>query len=161
MTPQRVITIGVYGFTAETFFSALTSAEVDLFCDLRARRGLRGPDYAFANSKRLQARLVEFGIDYQHFPELAPTAEIRSLQHRADSHIGVAKRGRSELDERFVLAYRSLLAEPAAVAALEQITEAAAAPALFCVERLPTACHRSLVAERLARDGIPIEHLVP
>src|SRR4051794_10361443 len=118
MTPQRVITIGVYGFTAETFFSALIGAEVDLFCDLRARRGLRGRDYAFANSRRLQARLGEFGIEYHHFPELAPTAEIRSLQHRADTDTGVAKRGRSELDERFVAAYRSLLTEPAVAAAL-------------------------------------------
>jgi hypothetical protein len=34
--------------------------------------------------------------------------------------------------------------------------------ALFCVERDPEACHRSLIARRLAaRHGVAIEHLRP
>jgi hypothetical protein len=34
--------------------------------------------------------------------------------------------------------------------------------ALFCVEREPAACHRSLVAARLSRDlGLDVEHLGP
>jgi uncharacterized protein (DUF488 family) len=34
--------------------------------------------------------------------------------------------------------------------------------ALFCVERDPEACHRSLIAQRLAeRHGVTIEHLRP
>jgi hypothetical protein len=33
--------------------------------------------------------------------------------------------------------------------------------ALFCVEREPAACHRSLLATRLQRDlDLPVEHLV-
>jgi Protein of unknown function, DUF488 len=37
-----------------------------------------------------------------------------------------------------------------------------AASALFCVERDPEACHRSIVAERLAAEfGVPISHIVP
>jgi hypothetical protein len=33
---------------------------------------------------------------------------------------------------------------------------------LFCVERAPAACHRSLLAERLAGDlGAEVMHLVP
>jgi hypothetical protein len=36
------------------------------------------------------------------------------------------------------------------------------ATALFCVERDPEACHRSLVAERLeAEHGLAVEHLRP
>jgi hypothetical protein len=36
------------------------------------------------------------------------------------------------------------------------------AGALFCVERDPEACHRSLIAERLATEhGIAVEHLRP
>jgi uncharacterized protein (DUF488 family) len=158
---QRVITIGVYGFTSDAFFSALVTAKVDLFCDLRARRGVRGRDYAFANSQRLQARLRDFGIRYSHFPELAPTSEIRSLQHQADREVGVAKRERGRLADSFTTAYLGLLTGPAALAALDRIASTASVPALFCVERLPSACHRSLVAERLARDTIPVEHLVP
>jgi hypothetical protein len=34
--------------------------------------------------------------------------------------------------------------------------------ALFCVEREPAACHRSLLADRLAKDlGLPARHLLP
>lgn len=34
--------------------------------------------------------------------------------------------------------------------------------ALFCVEREPAACHRSLLAQRLADDlGLPVQHLTP
>jgi uncharacterized protein (DUF488 family) len=158
---HRVITIGVYGFTSDAFFSALVTADVDLFCDLRARRGLRGRDYAFANSQRLQARLRDLGIRYLHFPELAPTTEIRSLQHGADSEVGVAKRERVQLGDSFMTAYLALLTGSPALAALDRIASIASVPALFCVERMPSACHRSLVAECLARDSIPIEHLVP
>jgi uncharacterized protein (DUF488 family) len=151
----------VYGFTADAFFSALVTADVDLFCDLRARRGLRGRDYAFANSQRLQARLRDIGIRYLHFPELAPTTEIRSLQHRADTEVGVAKRERVRLGDSFITAYLALLTGPPALAALDRIASIASVPALFCIERMPSACHRSLVAERLARDAIPVEDLVP
>ena len=58
---------------------------VDTFCDLRARRGVRGREYAFANSQRLQARLAELGIRYVHRLDLAPSAATRSQQHAADA----------------------------------------------------------------------------
>nr|MBA3379353.1 hypothetical protein [Chloroflexia bacterium] len=33
---------------------------------------------------------------------------------------------------------------------------------LFCVERVPAACHRSLLAERLAGDlGVEVMHILP
>ena len=36
------------------------------------------------------------------------------------------------------------------------------ATALLCVERDPEACHRSLIAERLATEhGVEVTHLVP
>ena len=48
----EVLTIGAYGWDAETFFDALVRERVGVFCDLRRRRGVRGPEYAFANSAR-------------------------------------------------------------------------------------------------------------
>lgn len=38
----EIYTIGVYGSTEETFFSKLIAAQVDLFVDIRQRRGVRG-----------------------------------------------------------------------------------------------------------------------
>lgn len=57
-----IMTIGVYGFDEQSFFQALQNARVDTLCDIRARRGVRGSDYAFANSERLQKRLTELNI---------------------------------------------------------------------------------------------------
>jgi hypothetical protein len=158
---ERVATIGVYGFDADCFFAAVLDARTDLFCDLRARRGVRGRDYAFANARRLEQRLGELGIAYRHFPELAPTKEIRSLQHAADASAGTGKRARGELAPAFVQAYDRQLDTANARAALEVIRETSAAPLLLCVERTPAACHRSLAAARLAGESIPIDHLLP
>ena len=52
----RVATIGVYGFDADSFLAALRDAGVTLLLDVRQRRGVRGPQYAWANSKRLASR---------------------------------------------------------------------------------------------------------
>lgn len=161
MPPQRIVTIGVYGFSAEEFFQTLAGAEIDLFCDLRARRGVRGREYAYANARRLEARLADLAIEYTHVPALAPTKEIRSLQHVADTNLGVPRRRREELHPAFVRGYEALLDGTEAGTALERIRQQASAPALFCVERLPTACHRSLAAARLSSGLVPVEDIVP
>src|ERR687893_197609 len=92
-----VATIGVYGFTAQTFLDALREARVGLLIDVRQRRGVRGSEYAWANSARLQAALAEAGVEYRPHRELAPTTELRQLQYREDERLGVGKRSRSEL----------------------------------------------------------------
>jgi uncharacterized protein (DUF488 family) len=161
MPLERILTIGVYGFSVEQFFAALEAATTDLFCDLRARRGVRGREYAFANATRLQRELTAGHIEYRHFPALAPTREIRGVQYQADAAADVAKRKRDQLDPAFVDRYQQLLRTPEAEADLAEIATAAA-PILFCVERLPQACHRSLVAARLAEGRqISIENITP
>src|SRR5215212_7212853 len=92
-----LLTIGVYGWTADGFIAALRDAGVRLLLDVRQRRGVRGPEYAWANSQRLQARLAEAGIEYRHEKELAPTTELRQLQYAEDDRQGVGKRSRAEL----------------------------------------------------------------
>jgi len=49
--PLEFVTIGVYGWDAERFFAALKAAQVDTFCDIRDRRGVRGAEYAFATAR--------------------------------------------------------------------------------------------------------------
>jgi hypothetical protein len=75
---------------------------------------------------------------------------MRSLQRTADTSTRTAKRTRETLDPAFVESYTHLLATPDASAALVQIEAHATRPLLFCVERAPTACHRSLAATHLA-----------
>lgn len=88
----KLATIGVYGFDGDSFLERLRQADVRLLFDVRQRRGVRGPDYAWANSLRLQAALAEAGIGYRHHRELAPTTELRHLQYAEDDRQGVGKR---------------------------------------------------------------------
>ena len=65
-----VATIGVYGFTLDRFLDTLRGADVRLLLDVRQRRGVRGSEYAWANSARLQSALAASGIAYRHHKEL-------------------------------------------------------------------------------------------
>lgn len=157
----RVATIGVYGFDAERFLGALERAGVELLVDVRQRRGVRGSEYAWANSKRLQAALAAAGIAYEHRLELAPTTELRQLQYAEDARQGVGKRSRAELAPEYVRRYTEEILDPADLWDLVANLPAGGA-ALLCVERDPEACHRSLIAARLAdRHGAAITHLRP
>ena len=160
---MKIVTIGVYGFDEERFFQALLAAEVDTFCDIRQRRGVRGAAYAFANSQRLQRRLAELGIRYLYRQDLAPTKAVRASQAEADKAQKVAKRQRTALGEAFILAYRAeILANFDPQSLLDEAGPDAQVLALFCVEREPTACHRSLVADKLRWDlCLEVEHIRP
>ncbi len=156
------MTIGVYGFTRETFLAALHAAEVQTLLDVRQRRGVRGPEYAWANSLRLQDALAGAGVAYHHHRELAPTTELRQLQYREDDRLGVGKRSRVELAAAYVERYTREILDRADLGAVVGELPSSGAAALLCVERDPEACHRSLVAARLADEhGVTVEHLRP
>jgi uncharacterized protein (DUF488 family) len=160
MQPE-IVTIGVYGFTREAFFQALLDMHVDIFCDLRARRGVRGSQYTFVNSARLQQSLQEIGIRYVHCKELAPSAALRAVQTEEDRQAHIAKRARSTLSQRFIQGYKQeCLALFDARQFMTPISENAAIICLFCVEHEPDACHRSLVAQHLAQElGLHVTHI--
>ncbi len=81
------------------------------------------------------------------------------MQAEADLREGVAKRARSRLGDAFVAAYTAEhLASFDARAFLDE-TAAARPVCLFCVEREPAACHRSLLAAALERAGATVQHL--
>jgi len=158
----KVVTVGVYGWTLDSFLAALRDADVRLLLDVRQRRGVRGSEYAWANAKRLEAALDDARIGYEHHAELAPTTELREVQYRADDQAGVGKRSRSELSPEYAERYAREILDRANLGRLvEELPEAGAA-ALFCVERDPEACHRSLIAGRLESElGFQIAHLRP
>lgn len=159
---MRLMTIGVYGFDEASFFEALQAAGVDTFCDIRLRRGVRGHEYAFANSNHLQQRLAELGIRYLHIKELAPTTEIRAKQFEQDHQEHVGQRSRQRIGEAFAQAYKAeRLAKFDAAAFVRELGDADGL-CLFCVERDPEACHRSLVAAELERVlGVTVHHILP
>jgi uncharacterized protein (DUF488 family) len=159
---RAIATVGVYGATLERFLAALAAAEVRTVLDVRQRRGVRGPEYAWANARRLERAVAEAGLGYRHLRDFAPTTELRRLQYAADDAAGVGKRSRSELAPEYAERYRREILDHADLGELLEALPAAGLGALLCVERDPEACHRSLIAGRLADEhGFEVIDLRP
>jgi uncharacterized protein (DUF488 family) len=160
--PARVATIGVHDWDLDSFLTALGELEHPYVVDVRQRRGVRGPRYAWANSRRLQRALAGAGIPYRHVRDLAPTTELRQLQYAADDAAGVGKRSRQILDPGYVEGYTEQILDRFDLSELLASLPDDVTPVLLCVEAEPAACHRSLVAARLASEhGLDVVHLRP
>jgi len=148
---MEFFTIGVYNSTENEFFEKLTQNNIDTFCDIRQRRGVRGAKYSFVNSNRLQEKLNDLGIKYGYVQDLAPT-EIRELQKEIDAEKGELKSERQELGKVFVIEYKNkILGNFDFEKFFENLDNIGANRiALFCVEEHPEACHRSIVANKIA-----------
>jgi len=158
-----VYTIGVYGSDRSSFFGALENARADVFLDIRTRRAVRGPRYTYANAQRLIAELQARGIAYRHVRELAPGYELLALQHAADAEQGLRYSARTELSSEYLRRYRAEVLNRFDFDALARDLDGFKAPVFFCIERIPQACHRSLVAPKLARalGAEDVVHLIP
>ena len=157
---RTIATVGVYQFSLADFLDALTRHRVAMVVDVRQRRGVRGREYAWANSLRLQAALRDARIHYRHLPELAPTTELRQLQYREDDRLKVGKRSRIELSELYRRRYLTEVLDRVDLRAVLDALPDEMTSALLCVEHDAPACHRSLIAARLqAKYGLPILNL--
>jgi uncharacterized protein (DUF488 family) len=157
---KKVITIGVYGKSEDDFFDTLVKNDIKILWDIRQRRGMRGKTYSFVNSLYLQRKLQELGIQYQYFKQLSPTMEVRLIQNNIDRANRIWKKNRTELSPIFSEAYLSNLKDPEIVKILSDYIKADEAIALFCVECIPEACHRSVLAKKIADIAIvPIQNL--
>ena len=158
----RIATIGVYEFDAPSFIAALD--------ERRRHQGLRHPPaprgarsrYAWANAQRLQRLLAQARIGYEYHPELAPDTELRHLQYRDDDLQGVGKRSRVRLAPEYIREYTEEILDLVPLEPLVGQLPVHGVGALMCVEATARACHRSLVADRLAeRFGFEITHIEP
>jgi uncharacterized protein (DUF488 family) len=160
---MRIVTAGVYGHTTESFFKAIGEARIDVFVDTRRRRAVRGSQYAFANSNRLQEKLAEMGIRYEHRLDLAPTMELVHAQDADDHAKGIRRSDRDDLSSALVEGYTHLVLDNFdSEAFIRSLGDNVESVLIFCVERTPNACHRSLLAHRLANDlGAEVVHILP
>jgi Protein of unknown function, DUF488 len=84
------------------------------------------------------------------------------VQYREDDRLGVGKRSRAELAPEYRERYLREILDQADLGPLLAELPTDRAAALFCVELDPAACHRSLVAERLADEhGVSVMHVLP
>lgn len=149
---NKIYTIGVYNSTERSYFNKLKINDIDLFCDIRQRRGVRGARYKYVNSNYLQNKLQDLGISYLYIKGLAPTNDIRQKQKDADKENSETKKQRVSLGSVFKSEYLKQILEPFDMEKLANALCARGAQNIvfFCVEEHASACHRSLVAQKLS-----------
>ena len=143
-----VFTIGTNKKSLERFIRLLQEAEVDAVIDIRLRNTSQLAGYAKRDDLGFLLR-EGFGIEYQHRPELAPTAEIMNAFKKEQDF--AAYEG----------AFLPLLAERDATAIGHDLLSRFQRPCLLCAEPIPDLCHRRLVAEWWAAHvpGVEVVHL--
>jgi uncharacterized protein (DUF488 family) len=147
-------TLGVYGLTSDQFFDKIVSNKIDTFIDIRRRRAVRGSEYVFVNSNRLQSKLSELGINYIHLYELSPTEDIISIQKDYDKSLKVATRKRDKLSDKFISEFTTNILDKYNMSGLlDQLNKLGSKKALFfCVEAAAEACHRSIITRKLREE---------
>lgn len=135
----EILTIGYQGATPETLFATLGAAGARVVVDVRAVPWSRRPAF----TKRALTRAAETaGFGYVHLPALGNPAK-------------------TDLAGGDTLADR--LASPpgqAALAAVAALLRGQGSVALLCLERDPSACHRTEVATALSvLTGVPVRPL--
>ncbi len=144
-----IITCGVYGFTEDTFEKAVVNAKPDVFVDTRVRRAVRGSQYKFANSQRLQNLLGKNNITYIHNKELAPSRTAVMREGEIDKKKGIALHDREELSDEFIEDYRRKVLDDFDARELIESLGDVERVLIFCVEATPEACHRGLLADAI------------
>lgn len=139
-----VLTIGYEGAALPDFISSLRAAGVSRLIDVRElpisrRRGF--------SKSALSAALAGAGIGYEHDRALGAPREIRH-RLREDGDL-----------PRYFADFREYLATQATH--LRELARGFSEPvALLCYERNPAECHRSVVADAIARHiRCPVQHL--
>lgn len=156
---MQLFTIGGYGHDEVSFVTALKDNEIDLFVDIRFRRGMRGSRYSFLNATRLQEILKDAGVDYIHLKSLAPSDVVRSVQKAADVQSNDTKRNRLHLSDSFISAYKDDVLQNASQDEIIRAIAGYKHVCFFCVEKAHTACHRSIVTNWLENAAGPARHI--
>jgi uncharacterized protein (DUF488 family) len=137
-------TIGYQGRTVPELVRILTAARVERLLDVRERPQSRKPGFSKASLSR---SLAAAGVGYVHRPELGTPAPIRNRYKRRRDFVA------------FRVEYERLLATRTKELAEATRLLRERRTALFCFERDPNECHRSVLCRRLARRKIAFTHL--
>lgn len=139
-------TIGYEGADLSQFLDALLDAGIEHVIDVRAVPISRKP--GFSKSK-LNAALVDVGIEYSHLQALGDPKEGREAMRRGNY-------------SEFLKIFSKHMSSVAAQLAVNVVSEIAIdeTVALLCYENNPKECHRSIVAQHISENTtLPIRHL--
>jgi len=144
-----VFTIGYQGATVPTVLDALREAKVELLVDIRAVASSRRPGFA---KTALAANVATIGVEYLHLRGLGTPAEGRAAA-RAGKHAEMRK---------IFLSHLTTQAAQTQLSTLEALVRNGTRVCLLCFEADAEHCHRTLVANALAkRLRVEIVHLSP
>ena len=131
-------TIGYEGTTVPHFLDALRAGKVELVVDIRAVASSRRPGFA---KTRLTANVEEAGMQYLHLRALGTPADGRAA----------ARSGKHAEMRRIFLEHLATEAAQDQLADLADIVRSGRRVCLLCFEADPGHCHRTLVAQALAK----------
>jgi uncharacterized protein (DUF488 family) len=135
----NLYTIGYEGADLNDVMEILAGAGVSLVADIRERPQSRKPGFSKLS---LQNALAQSRIAYQHFGDLGDPKDGRMAARAGDYAL-------------FREIYLRQMVTPAArlqLALLRQVAQTQAT-CLLCFEKEPVGCHRTIVADYLAKDG--------
>ena len=140
-------TIGYEGRTVQDLLAVLKQAKVERVVDVRQLPLSRKPGFS---KSALAEFLTSHGIEYVGFPKLGTPPAIRNHYKQSGDFAQL---------RRDYLVY--LGTQGPEIATLRELV-AQGSCCLFCFERDPAKCHRSILAEVLAGragSGLQVEHL--
>jgi uncharacterized protein (DUF488 family) len=145
----RIWTIGHSTRDIDRFVSLLNENGIKLLVDVRSLPGSRR--YPQFNKEALAKSLCEYGIRYEHFPELGgrrkPKPDSRNTVWRNASFRGYADYMETEQFHKGVDRLRVLARE-------------AGPAAIMCAEAVWWRCHRGLISDFLKVRGIEVVHIL-
>jgi uncharacterized protein (DUF488 family) len=143
-----MFTIGHSNRPLAEFLEMLKAHGVELLVDIRTvPRSRYNPQY---NRDTLPEALAAEGIAYEHMPELG------GLRHPRKDSINMGWKNasfRGYADYMQTEEFRGNLDRLVGLAKGRET-------AVMCAESVPWRCHRSLVADALAAQGIPVRHIM-
>jgi uncharacterized protein (DUF488 family) len=146
---RTICTIGYEGVTLPAVIGALRTAKISVLVDVRAIAASRRPGFA---KSQLSAGLAEAGISYVHLRDLGTPAAGRAA----------AKAGRHAEMHRVYERHLAGVEAQAALGELQKIVAGGTRACLLCLERDPSHCHRTLVADALGeRMKLEVQDLMP
>lgn len=142
---EKIYTIGYEGKTPDEFLNVLKRADISIVIDVRENPASRKKGFS---KTALSELLNQNGISYSHLIQLGNPKEFRD-EYKKDGDL-----------KRLLERYRAYLAQhPEHVETLLKTADNDPA-CLMCFEKLPTQCHRNIIAEYLyVNRGMAINHL--
>ena len=144
---QQLFTIGYSGHTLDTFIEVLQTNNVSMLVDIRMTPISRKRGFS---KTALHRALEDAGIAYRHIRTLGSPSELRRDLHRAKDYSAFFESFREYLQSQ-----QDDISCAAQLVTTQRVC-------LMCVEQCPDECHRSVVAEAIARslpNHVIVEHL--